>query len=187
MSIEAAATTKRGPGQFFIEVIEDADRINHPVLRQVYLYWESKRNSRTYPARADLDPIEVPLLLPHLVLIDIRRDPFDLIVRLAGTHVVRGIGREVTGLRMQELPTADVASLIDAYASVAADGQARRIQSTCFIPPDRWPQVDRVVMPLARDGQTPDMLFGGVVFERSAPTWEDQPHWAAYGTRRAAE
>lgn len=176
--MQTATIAELGPSQLDIEVIDHADRLGPPLLRQVYQYWDSKRVGQRYPARADLDPVDLPLLLPHLILIDVRRDPFDLVVRLAGTQVVRSIGSEITGRRLGELPMSDSAALFEAYAQVVSDGRPRRISGTCFIPPDRWPQVDHVVMPLARDGEQPDMLFGGMMVRCVATPFDNPPRWA---------
>lgn len=162
------------PNRLEIELVDEPARIVHPILRQIYLYWKSKCNYKVCPARADLDPTELPALLPHVLLIDVRREPFDLVIRLAGTQVVRGIGREITGLRLHDVPVSDAATLFEAYARVARDSRPRRIHGSCFIPPDRWPMVDRIVMPLASDGRTPDMLFAGVCYRASSG---DTPPW----------
>ena len=44
------------------------------ILLRGYDYWETKRGSRSMPARADIDPIEMKAFLPHVVLMDVLRD-----------------------------------------------------------------------------------------------------------------
>src|ERR1044072_4742557 len=61
--------------------------ITHPGLAQAYAYWDSKRRGRRMPARADLDPTEMPRLLPHLALLDIERSPLRFRYRLVGSHI----------------------------------------------------------------------------------------------------
>lgn len=80
-----------------------------PLLRSVHAYWDGKRRGRRMPARADLDPAEIKLLLPHLVLMDVLRDaspdwPLDFRYRLIGTHVDANMNGRYTGLRMSTLP-----------------------------------------------------------------------------------
>jgi hypothetical protein len=36
----------------------------HERVRAIYRYWDSKRNGRLMPRRADLDPVDIPKLLP---------------------------------------------------------------------------------------------------------------------------
>jgi hypothetical protein len=68
-----------------------------PVSRHLdlYRYWLSKRNGRSTPARRDLDPVEVPALLPYLMILQKVNGEFRY--RLAGTSVVRDLGVERTG------------------------------------------------------------------------------------------
>jgi hypothetical protein len=38
--------------------------------RDLYAYWFSKRGSRSMPARGDVNPVDIPLLLPYLILVE---------------------------------------------------------------------------------------------------------------------
>jgi hypothetical protein len=58
-------------------------------------YWLAKRGHRTMPVRSDINPADIPVLLPYLMIIEKAGDQFRY--RLAGTAVVREIGYEVTG------------------------------------------------------------------------------------------
>src|SRR5947207_13056937 len=40
-------------------------------LQRLYAYWRHKAADRSLPSRADLDPVEIPKLLPHIMLIDV--------------------------------------------------------------------------------------------------------------------
>ena len=42
-----------------------------PRLQRLYEYWRSKVRDRRLPARADIDPLDIPDLLSNLVLIDV--------------------------------------------------------------------------------------------------------------------
>jgi len=44
------------------------------LLQQGYRYWDAKRAGKSMPSRADIDPIEMPALLPHVVLLEVLRD-----------------------------------------------------------------------------------------------------------------
>src|SRR4051794_10782916 len=56
--------------------------------RALYRYWQSLRRGRRLPARADVDPIEIPALLPNLILIDVEPSPLRFRYRLVGTRIV---------------------------------------------------------------------------------------------------
>src|SRR5947207_1913335 len=63
--------------------------------RDLYHYWEIKRDTRAMPTRSDLDPGDLRCLLPHLTLIDRADDQFRY--RLVGTSVTQELGRDLTG------------------------------------------------------------------------------------------
>jgi hypothetical protein len=61
----------------------------------LYRYWLSKRNGRIMPARRDIDPVEIPTLLPFLSIV--KKADGEFRYRLMGTGVVQALGRDLTG------------------------------------------------------------------------------------------
>jgi hypothetical protein len=66
-----------------------------PVLRKLWLYWNERRGQRSMPAREDIDPVDIPAILPHLQLVEPVNGRFRF--RLAGTAIVAAYGAEMTG------------------------------------------------------------------------------------------
>lgn len=135
-------------------------------LRDLYAYWESKRAGRFAPPRSAIDPADIRRLLPIVVLLDVVGSPPRFRVRLAGTAVVQGYGREITGQYVDEL---DFASFDDAVlADLAAVVQHGRpnVASREYTRQDgRHVRYELLMLPLSSDGLTVDKLFGGVVVE----------------------
>src|SRR5689334_21377806 len=76
-------------------------------LAAALAYWDRKRDGRCMPARRDLDPLlEIPRLLPWVMLADVLRDPLDFRYRLIGTGVVNRSRRDFSGRRFSEMPQA---------------------------------------------------------------------------------
>jgi hypothetical protein len=69
-----------------IKLIEPSE-LNSGIVRAAVDYWNSKRIGPAPPDRDSFDPLEVPRLLPHLMLKDVRRDPWDFRYRVVGTIV----------------------------------------------------------------------------------------------------
>jgi hypothetical protein len=65
--------------------------------RELYGYWWSCAQSRPMPSRYDIDPIDIPHLLPGLSLLDAGKHLTLLRYRLAGTRVREIYGTEITG------------------------------------------------------------------------------------------
>ncbi len=66
-------------------------------VRAMHDYWESKRQGRRMPSRADLDPAEIVTFLPNLILVDVvSHNPLSLVYRLVGTREVEARGMDPT-------------------------------------------------------------------------------------------
>jgi hypothetical protein len=66
------------------------------------------------PTRNDFDPIVVPDLLPSLMMIEALGDAERHRVRLAGTRIAAGMGSDITGYDLQNLPREDGARALAA-------------------------------------------------------------------------
>ncbi|MCA3561518.1 MAG: PAS domain-containing protein [Aestuariivirga sp.] len=92
--------------------------------RQLYDYWLSRAGRGTLPTRADINPADIPRLLPYISLIDIGPSLETSRVRLAGTRLRDVFDREITGLRIDDLdlgPKRDY--WMTAYRHTAVDGK----------------------------------------------------------------
>jgi hypothetical protein len=78
--------------------------------RELFDYWIRSAGARPMPARADLDPLKVPKLLPNLGLIDVREGTDRARFKLAGTRLHEIYGQEITGKRADEVFAGETAS-----------------------------------------------------------------------------
>ena len=51
------------------------EKLREPVLRDLHAYLNSRRGERPMPARADIDVVEIPTLLPFVFLVDVLDGP----------------------------------------------------------------------------------------------------------------
>jgi hypothetical protein len=75
-----------------------------PEQRQLYDYWRELAGPQAMPSRSDLNPVQLPRLLPGISLIEVGESIETCRVRLAGTRLREIYDREVTGLLVGELP-----------------------------------------------------------------------------------
>ena len=68
--------------------------ISHHI--DLYRYWLAKRADRRMPARRDLDPCDIPKLLPYVMIVEKADDRFRW--RLVGSAVAREAGRDLTAI-----------------------------------------------------------------------------------------
>jgi hypothetical protein len=70
--------------------------------RRLFEYWREKRGARKMPARADLEPADIPDLLPDIALVDVLEAPPFLRYRLVGTRQCAARGFDPTGKPVTE-------------------------------------------------------------------------------------
>ena len=134
-------------------------------LHAVYAYWDSKRNGRAMPSRADIEPADLKPFLPQLVLLDVVGDPPRFRYRLVGTEVTRvrqGLGKgDPTGEFVDDVTHHQgTAAVLAHYRRVVAERRPSIDAGTYTPSPERpWLRFKRLVMPLAADGATVDMLL----------------------------
>lgn len=128
---------------------------------ELYAYWAGLRRSGRLPGRGDIRPDDFKRLLPTVSLIDVRREPLDFRLRLAGTGLYGVYGREITGRTLGEV-----------YNSTATDYWRRELTK---IVDERRPAVGVhslawrgashvsilwLRLPLASNGKDVDMIMG---------------------------
>lgn len=140
-----------------------------PRTIELLAYWCSKRGTRLMPSRRDIDPIEIPKLLPFISLTDIVPGaPIEqrYRVRLFGTKLVDLYERDWTGRTYFEATNRETAQRI--------------VQSIEFVVNHRHPwfvsgrlgsaskregePYEAMYLPLSRDQENVDMLLGFVAF-----------------------
>lgn len=134
-----------------------------PEFAALLRYWESKRQGGALPSRADIDPIDLRGLLPHLLLFEVVREEETLRFRyrVAGTAFATLVGRDVTGLCLDELGPPDrVAPVQNALAAIARTGRPCYLAGRLTLPNEQFLMAKRLGVPLASDGRNVDMILG---------------------------
>lgn len=139
----------------------EAAAIPHPKLRALFEYWDGKRNGRTFPARASIDPVELRSLLPNVLLVDVEHDPLRFRYRLVGTELTAVLGQELRGRYVDEMPVwfrkfaeAAYRQVVDARAPTYSD--INTVENF-------WPvRYSRLLLPLSSDGAAIDVILGGL-------------------------
>ena len=80
----------------------EAGQITSPRVEALHRYWQSKRSDGALPARTAIDPIEIPRLLPYLVMAEIEAAPMRVRYRLVGTQVAEDNGSDFTNRYLED-------------------------------------------------------------------------------------
>jgi hypothetical protein len=143
------------------------DKIETPCLRQLYAYWDARRGGREFPARGDIDPLDLKFVLGYLMLIDVAYEPLRFRFRLHGSELALRAGYDMTGKMVDELPNeANRAVLLQRCRSLIETRQPVAVINERLIE-KRVFGYEAVWLPLAADGHTIDMLLGGLIYRDS--------------------
>ncbi len=141
---------------------------DEPQLRALLAYWEDKRGTRAMPARADIDPTEIPQLLPHIVLVDTADSLGGFRYRLFGTALCKGFEHDKTGKVFSEMPRIDnFDEVYGGYWLTYLDKAPHYFHGQIVLQDKGYIRYSRLTLPLSSDGDRVNMILGGVVFYSS--------------------
>lgn len=156
---EARSRNFRGQGSIF-EEIEPPGK-----LATLLAFWRGLVPSGL-PGRQHLDPIAIgTALLPYVFLADVLDGGQRFRWRLIGTHIVSHAGTDDTGKELGATVgpgTRD--AILGHYRQVAQNRQPLCHRSEFVGQDGRVYRYDRLLLPMASDGATVDMILGGAVF-----------------------
>lgn len=135
-------------------------------LQELLAYWRERRRGRRFPARADIDPLDLRNLLGNINLIDVvRPDGKDgnakprFRYRLFGSEFVFYHGGDLTGVWVDEIPNPVYREQLNAlYTAVVAKGAIPMV-SYDYLLESRRHRFQAIILPLASDGETVDMIL----------------------------
>lgn len=126
-----------------------------PSLHELYLYWRAKWQDGRLPGCTDIEPLDIPALLPQVYLVDVEREPLRFRFRLVGTRIVAWLGRDTTG---QEIAP----DLVERYREAVTTGRPLFDSLSLAGKAGRQGCYQRVLLPLAGANGSIEMLLGGV-------------------------
>lgn len=145
--------------------------LDDPRFRWLFQYWLERRRDGRLPGRDDIDPLDFPHLLGRIYLIEVVHDGprVRFRFRLWGTKISGLFRHEHTGHWLEDI--AAPGTLPDLERTLLTCVEERR--------PHFWRReipggvVDfvatrRMLLPLAADGETVDMLFGLILEDQSS-------------------
>ncbi len=137
----------------------------HPKVRALTEYWLSIHPAEGLPGRQHFDPLDIPTLLPNLYLVDVRPETRRFAFRLMGTALVKLFDRDYTGLPFE--CAYDSGKRSHSYRDMIEmlrSRQPRWRKAPGYFKRDRdHLTLERVVLPLARDGSTVDIIIGMIL------------------------
>lgn len=134
----------------------------HPKVKALVDYWLSIHPESGLPGRQHFDPRDIPSLLSNVWLIDVVRSPLRFRFRLFGTRIVDYAGEDNTGKWVDEKWPDFDAEVFETVIETKQPSWSRGPSG--FRPEKDYYELERVRLPLARDGEAVDMIVALTVF-----------------------
>jgi hypothetical protein len=130
-------------------------------------HWRAMHPPAGLPGRQHFDPIDVPSLLPWILLVDVAREPLRFRYRVIGTAHVDTLGYNPTGRWFDEAhPDFHQTTVCREFTEVATRGEPTYYRGPLtFVATKGFLEIERLVLPLARNGRIVDMLLAIVVHQ----------------------
>ncbi len=157
----AAQKTLSAPESDPLAIIDDQR------LRRFVRYWLDKRGPHVATRRADLDPTEIPWILPFIWLYDYEPESRRLRCRLAGERIRETYPMNIVGMCLDEfLPASEWPEIRTHYFGVLEGPAIGHARGRVYRPAlSQGGYVERVIMPLSDEtGSRVTMLVGATLY-----------------------
>jgi len=149
------------------------DSLDEPTLAELYFYWADLRRGRFAPARSDIDPLDIPHLLPYIALSEVvpgeggRRIRY----RLAGTQIEAHFGCSLTNRYLDELKHGGYLLYVAALYERLITQKIPVYDEARFGAAETALSVKRLMLPLSSDAVSVTMVLSGLVYQNSDPSY----------------
>lgn len=157
--------------------MQSIENLDEPLLAELYSYWSARRREGGVPSRADIDPIDIPHLLPHLMLAEVVRgsgsngNDFRIRYRLAGTEIEEHFGCPLTNRFLDDLVDERLADYVmGLYRGLMAE-MAPLYNETLFgSNASESLRAKCLLLPLSDDQKTVNLVLAGSIISARNPT-----------------
>lgn len=146
-----------------------------PALKAVARHWNQARGARKMPAWSDIKPSAIAAHLPIVWAYKYDRATDTFTGRLAGDRITSIFGAaNIRGLAMSEGFPADQYPVLFARSKrIITQPALMRGSGLAFRHLDRYGTGERIMMPLAEDGEHGDGIFGATEYHLNYTTDQD--------------
>lgn len=142
-------------------------RIEAPALRDIARHWNEARRDRRMPSWNDIDPTAIKAHLPIVWSWRYDRASDSFTGRLIGQTISELFGKSIRGIKMSEYyPDEETYGLVYERCHRVVTGPCfSRDNGLIFQYQDRVGLGERVMFPLAEDGEHGDGVFGATAYD----------------------
>ena len=135
-------------------------KIVSPTLQRVHQDWQNRRHGTGLPSRSSFDILDLKYIIGNLNLVDVLRDPLRFRYRVHGTSCVSVLGYDMTRKFVDDYPDPVYRARVRRnFTGVVESRQPRCDLGAREIVDHRIIHFEALILPLAADGETVDMLM----------------------------
>jgi hypothetical protein len=145
-----------------------AANLVNPKLRGLLDYWNTLRGPARWPRRSELGPASFKHLLPNIFLIEVLDEGADFFHRLAGEAVIAAHCYDIVRTRVSDVDYGSEErgeGVMRFYRSIVNRGEAVRLTGRFDFLVQDFLEFESIYLPLSRDGEKVDYIFGASVFQ----------------------
>jgi len=140
-------------------------------ISELYRYWRSIRPTvERLPGRQHFQPTDIPRLLKWIWLVDVQHAPLRFKYRLVGTAHVDAADSNPTGRWYDEVhPRFHQSTAYPQFVAAVERTQVAFYRGPpVYVIEQQYKTIERLILPMAQDGGTVDMLLGITVLDPKA-------------------
>ncbi|WP_417321192.1 PAS domain-containing protein [Emcibacter sp.] len=145
----------------FKSPIEFSD-IEPDILKELYIYWDRIRGTKSMPSRKDFRPEDVPHLLPHLAMVDVEHDTGRYHTRLVGTETVKAMGVDLTGKYVNDIPAMSI--LMERYSWIVEHKTPYIYANHLAWSEKSYLDYFSLALPFSEKGDKVDIIMWGMIY-----------------------
>jgi hypothetical protein len=130
--------------------------------RAILRYWQTKAGDRGIPHRSDIDPLEIPRLLPNLLLWDVIDGDYEC--RLSGSEIDLSMGTVMKGCLLSDIKCPLIGEAQDEFDAVRDGEMASFAERTMGWLGKPYIYYRHLLMPLLDDSDRVGILMSLLTF-----------------------
>jgi hypothetical protein len=131
-------------------------------IRWTFDYWRERRVEDRLMPRDSFDPVHLGSMLSNVLFVEVRRDPHDLSIRVAGQEVEDRYGRSMRGMSIYEtFPIVRRKDTSHQWSEILVDGEPKYRRGPMVFPNERVFEAERVLLPMCdlAGGRSDEVAF----------------------------
>jgi hypothetical protein len=136
--------------------------LSDPIVLFMFDYWKNKCGDRVMPAPDDMDPVDFARFLPHIQLIQVDWEPFELTYRLLGEEIADVHGGNYRGRKVRDLNAVSDnfgSMMYELFRMVAVDKRPYAAGGTLASLGRGHTEFQGIYMPLSVEGVRTDRII----------------------------